>query len=91
MLGRISDWPDEQSVSARPHAAAELRRLLGEAAPQHTHGSAMRYEVVTQPRAERDIRTVALGILGQSRSKATALRWARNLRATIATLKTNPQ
>ncbi len=51
----------------------------------------MTYRVAVQPRAERDIRTVALGILGQSRSKAAALRWARNLRATIATLKTNPQ
>ena len=51
----------------------------------------MTYHVLIQPRAERDIRTIALGILGQSRSKATALRWARNLRATIDTLNTNPQ
>ena len=30
-------------------------------------------------------------ILGQSRSPTTAIRWARKLRAKIATLKTNPQ
>ena len=51
----------------------------------------MTYHVVIQPRAERDIRTAALWILGQSGSRATALRWARNLRAKIATLKTSPQ
>jgi plasmid stabilization system protein ParE len=51
----------------------------------------MTYHVVIQPRAERDIRTSALWILGQSGSGATALRWARNLRARVATLKTSPQ
>jgi hypothetical protein len=51
----------------------------------------MTYQVVIQPRAERDIRTAALWILGQSRSRATALRWARDLRAKIATLKISPQ
>jgi len=51
----------------------------------------MTYHVVIQPRAERDIRTAALGILGRSRSRATAVRWARNLRAKIAGLETTPQ
>jgi plasmid stabilization system protein ParE len=51
----------------------------------------MTYHVVIQPRAERDIRTAALWILGQSDSQATAVRWARNLRTKIATLKTSPQ
>jgi plasmid stabilization system protein ParE len=50
----------------------------------------MTYDVVVQPCAERDIRTAALWILGQSRSRTTALRWVRNLRAKIATLKTSP-
>ena len=51
----------------------------------------MTYQVVIQHRAERDIRTAALWILGQSGSRATALRWASGLRAKITTLKTNPQ
>jgi len=34
---------------------------------------------------------VALGILGRSGSRATCLRWARGLRAKIATLKTGPR
>ena len=51
----------------------------------------MTYHVVVQPRAERDIRIAAHWKLGQSASLATALRWARNLRAKIATLKTSPQ
>jgi plasmid stabilization system protein ParE len=51
----------------------------------------MTYLVVIQPRAARDIRTAALWILGRSASRATALRWARDLRAKIATLKSNPQ
>ena len=51
----------------------------------------MTYHVVVQPRAERDIQLAAHWILGQSGSPATALRWARKLRAKIATLKTNPQ
>jgi plasmid stabilization system protein ParE len=33
----------------------------------------------------------ALWILGQSRSRTTALRWARSLRAKIATLKASPE
>jgi plasmid stabilization system protein ParE len=51
----------------------------------------MTYHVTIQPRAERDIRTAALWILGQSGSRAMALRWARDLRAEIATLTTSPQ
>jgi plasmid stabilization system protein ParE len=51
----------------------------------------MTYHVILQPRAEREIQAAARWILGQSRSPATALRWARNLRAKIATLKTSPQ
>jgi plasmid stabilization system protein ParE len=51
----------------------------------------MTYLVVVQPRAERDIQFAAHWILGQSRSPATAMRWARKLRAKIASLKTNPQ
>jgi plasmid stabilization system protein ParE len=49
----------------------------------------MTYQVVIQPRAERVIQLAARWILGQSGSSATALRWARNLRAEIATLKTS--
>jgi DNA-damage-inducible protein J len=51
----------------------------------------MKYCVVIQPRAERDIQVAAHWILGQSGSPAAALRWARNLRAKIATLKTSPE
>ncbi len=51
----------------------------------------MIYRVVVQPRAERDIQLAAHWILGQSGSPLTAVRWARNLRSTIATLKTNPR
>ena len=51
----------------------------------------MTYHVVVQPRAERDIQLAAHWILGQSGSPATAVRWARKLRATIATLKANPE
>src|SRR5262245_29922558 len=51
----------------------------------------MTYHVVIQPQAEREIRAAALWILGQSRSRTTALRWARNLRTKIATLKISPQ
>ena len=51
----------------------------------------MTYHVVVQPRAERDIQIAADWKLGQSASLSTALRWARNLRAKIATLKTSPQ
>jgi len=51
----------------------------------------MTYLVVVQPRAERDIQLGAHWILGRSGSPATAMRWARRLRASIATLKANPQ
>jgi plasmid stabilization system protein ParE len=51
----------------------------------------MTYHDVVQPRAERDIQIAAHWNLGQSGSLATALRWARKLRAKIATLKTSPQ
>jgi plasmid stabilization system protein ParE len=51
----------------------------------------MTYHVVVQPRAKRDIQLAAHWILGQSGSPATAVRWARKLRATIATLKSTPQ
>jgi plasmid stabilization system protein ParE len=51
----------------------------------------MKYDVVVQPRAERDIQLAAHWMLGQSGSSATAIRWARNLRTKIATLKLNPQ
>src|SRR5580700_10729234 len=51
----------------------------------------MTYHVVVQPRAERDIQIAAHWKLGQSASLATAMRWARGLRAKIATLKTSPQ
>ena len=47
--------------------------------------------VIGQPRAVRDIQVAAHWILGQTGSLATAMRWARKLRATIATLKANPQ
>jgi len=50
----------------------------------------MTYQVVIQPRAERDIELAGRWILGQSGSPATALRWARSLRAKISTLKTSP-
>jgi plasmid stabilization system protein ParE len=51
----------------------------------------MSYRVVVGPRAEREIRLAAHWILGRSGSRATAVRWARKLRATIATLKVNPK
>jgi plasmid stabilization system protein ParE len=50
----------------------------------------MKYHVVVQPRAERDIQLAAHWILGQSGSLASALRWARALRTKIATLSSNP-
>ena len=46
----------------------------------------MKYDVVVQPRAERDIKLAAHWILGQSGSAAIAVRWARKLRIRIATL-----
>ena len=51
----------------------------------------MTYDVVVQPRANRDIQLAAHWVLGQSGSPATAVRWWRKPRATIATLKTSPQ
>ncbi len=51
----------------------------------------MTYRVVIQPRAERDIKLAAHWILGRSGSPATAVRWARRLRAAIASLQTNPR
>jgi plasmid stabilization system protein ParE len=51
----------------------------------------MKYEVVVQLRAERDIQLAAHWILGQSGSSATAIRWARNPRTKIATLRVNPE
>ena len=50
----------------------------------------MRFDVVVEPQAERDIRPAALGILGRSGSRTTAGRWARSLRTKIATLKSKP-
>lgn len=50
----------------------------------------MTYHVVIQPRAERDIRTAVLWMLGRSASRATAVRWARSLRQKIATLQASP-
>ena len=49
----------------------------------------MTYRVILQPRAEEDIRRAAFWIRDRSKSPA-ALRWARGLRAKIATLKSNP-
>ncbi|MGO9468013.1 MAG: hypothetical protein ACLQIB_05620 [Isosphaeraceae bacterium] len=51
----------------------------------------MTYHVVVQPRAERDIQAATLWILGQSGSRPTALRWARGLRAMIATPRGSPR
>lgn len=51
----------------------------------------MTYRVIIQPRAEREIRDVALWIRDQSRSPTAALRWARGIRAKIETLKDAPQ
>jgi len=50
----------------------------------------VRYRVVIQPRADRDIEAAADWILDQSRSVATALRWARGMRECIATLRADP-
>jgi plasmid stabilization system protein ParE len=50
----------------------------------------MTYHVIIQPRAERDIHNAAFWILEQSKSAATALRWARSIRAKIDTLKSSP-
>jgi plasmid stabilization system protein ParE len=50
----------------------------------------MTFRVVLQPQAEEDLRAAALWMRSQSRSAATAQRWARAIRARIATLKTHP-
>ncbi|HWT80711.1 MAG TPA: type II toxin-antitoxin system RelE/ParE family toxin [Candidatus Methylomirabilis sp.] len=51
----------------------------------------MTFRVVIQPRAERDIWAAAQWIEDQSASSAKALRWARGVRAKIATLKVHPK
>ena len=51
----------------------------------------MTYRVVIQPRAERDIWAVAHWILDKSASTTKAIRWARGVRAKIATLKVHPK
>jgi plasmid stabilization system protein ParE len=50
----------------------------------------VKYRVVIQPRAERDIEAAADWILDQSKSAATALRWARGIRVSIAMLRDKP-
>ena len=50
----------------------------------------MTHRVVIQPRAERDIRDAALWVLDRSKSRPTALRWAKSIREKIATLATQP-
>jgi plasmid stabilization system protein ParE len=47
--------------------------------------------VILQPQAERDIWAAAQWIEAESRSSDKALRWARAIRAKIATLKANPR
>lgn len=51
----------------------------------------MTYRVITQPRAEQDIREAARWIRDQSKTPATALRWVRGIRSTIASLSSNPK
>jgi plasmid stabilization system protein ParE len=48
------------------------------------------YRVIIQPRANQDIQRIAYWLRGQSQSSGVALRWARAIRAKIATLKNNP-
>lgn len=50
----------------------------------------MTYQVILQPRAEREIREAALWIREQAKSPTPALRWARSIRAKIETLKKSP-
>jgi plasmid stabilization system protein ParE len=50
----------------------------------------MTYRVIIQPVAERNIRQQVEWIVAQSNSPATALRWARSIRAKVDTLKTSP-
>jgi plasmid stabilization system protein ParE len=51
----------------------------------------MTYGVILQPRAEREIQNAARWVFTESKSRATALRWLRTIRAKIETLKKNPQ
>lgn len=50
----------------------------------------MKFRVIIQPRAERDIEAAAGWILDQSGSPPIALRWLRGIRATVAKLKVSP-
>jgi plasmid stabilization system protein ParE len=50
----------------------------------------MTYQVIIQPRAEREIREAALWIREQAKTPTPALRWARSIRSKIATLKESP-
>ena len=50
----------------------------------------MKYRVIVQPRAERDVRQHVRWLLEQSKSPSTALRWAHGIRAKIATLESGP-
>ncbi len=50
----------------------------------------MTFRVIVQPAAERIIRQQVEWIAARSNSTATALRWARSVRAKIDTLKTSP-
>jgi plasmid stabilization system protein ParE len=50
----------------------------------------MTFRVIIQPAAERSIRQQVEWIVAQSNSPATALRWARSIRAKIDTLKASP-
>jgi plasmid stabilization system protein ParE len=51
----------------------------------------MTYRVIIQPRAEREIQNAARWVFAESRSRATALRLVRTIRAKIETLKKNPR
>ena len=51
----------------------------------------MIHRIVVQPRAERDIREAAHFILGESKSRAKALKWVHDVRTMIDTLQTNPE
>lgn len=50
----------------------------------------MTYQVLFQPRAERELRDAALWIREQAKSPTPALRWVRSIRAKIETLKKTP-
>lgn len=51
----------------------------------------MKYRVIIQPRAERDLRAASSWIHEQSKSWAKAARWLDRMRRRIATLETNPR